>query len=494
MKTFLRVMGLVFALNCLVISPRCGWAVEQSATRTGGKTETQTAEEAASRYVELEDIVVTATGNVKMRDTPASISVITAKDIEAQGIKNIGEALAKVAGVFDDGSSSYYFSLRGTRSSSSGGPLVLVDGVRQDVGMLGYNYFETIPVAEIERIEILRSPGSTVFGADSARGIISIITKKADKKKKGLKGSVSASAGSWSTFDESATLSGVMDRWDLLFSGSRTDTEGYLHNEQERSAARVKAGYSFSDQARLGLNLSYKDNHWQTVRGKNRYALENDREADEFQETPTAKLTSYNETDQEASSLGLDFGYKAQDLFFDILAAATQVDEEHDARYATYTSPKSVYRDDRNQDRYNLDVSGGYRFGQGFFQYTPKLGFNLETTALEQRRDYYNDPVGKAASKRKADIDFDQEKAGLFFQNQLLFGERWELNAGGRAGTKSVTRSRTATATASTPAAATPPGRSPPPTTGTTGPRATCRPANRTGTRWPITTRRPCST
>jgi outer membrane receptor protein involved in Fe transport len=429
-----------------------------------------------------------------MRDTPASISVITAKDIEAQGIKNIGEALAKVAGVFDDGSSSYYFSLRGTRSSSSGGPLVLVDGVRQDVGMLGYNYFETIPVAEIERIEILRSPGSTVFGADSARGIISIITKKADKKKKGLKGSVSASAGSWSTFDESATLSGVMDRWDLLFSGSRTDTEGYLHNEQERSAARVKAGYSFSDQARLGLNLSYKDNHWQTVRGKNRYALENDREADEFQETPTAKLTSYNETDQEASSLGLDFGYKAQDLFFDILAAATRVDEEHDARYATYTSPKSVYRDDRNQDRYNLDVSGGYRFGQGFFQYTPKLGFNLETTALEQRRDYYNDPVGKAASKRKADIDFDQEKAGLFFQNQLLFGERWELNAGGRAGTKSVTRSRTATATASTPAAATPPGRSPPPTTGTTGPRATCRPANRTGTRWPITTRRPCST
>ena len=165
------------------------------------------ATDAENEETVLDDIVVTATSDIKVLDTPASISVITAKDLEAQGVRNIAEALTRIPGVFDDGSSNYYLSIRGTRSSSSGGPLVLIDGVPQDTGLLGYNYRETIPVSEIERIEVLRSPGSTVFGADSARGVISIVTKKA-KPGQAFSGQVSASAGSWNTFDESASISG----------------------------------------------------------------------------------------------------------------------------------------------------------------------------------------------------------------------------------------------------------------------------------------------
>ena len=321
----------------------------------------------------LEDLVVTATSEVKMLNTPAAISVITAQDLENQGVKNVAEALVRVPGVYDDGSANFALSLRGTRSSTSGGPLVLIDGVPQDSGMYGYNYWETIPVSEIERIEVLRSPGSTVFGADSARGVISIITKKA-KKDQPLSVKAKASVGSWGTYDEYTTLSGGLNQWDLLLNGSRTDTGGYVHDTQRRTAGRLAAGYNFSDRTRLGIDVGYKDNYWVTVRGKDRYALDQDRRADEFKQSPTAEETTYNETDQKVASAAMNFRYKSSGFFLNSLAAASNVDEDYNARYNKYISPKSVYRDDRNQDRYVVDVSAGYNFTEGVLSIYSKAG------------------------------------------------------------------------------------------------------------------------
>ncbi len=389
------------------------------------------AQNGEEKIVKLDEIVVTAPRKTMVIDTPASISVITAQELEEQGIKNIGDAIVRIPGAYDDGASKYYFSMRGTRSSSTGGPLVLIDGVPQNMGMSDYNYFETIPVSDIDRIEILRSPASTVFGADSARGVISIITKKG-KKDQPFSVKAKTSYGSWQTSDTYATLSGAVDNWDFFVNGTFMDTEGYVHDDQRRAAGRFKGGYSFSDHARLGINLGYTDNDYEMVRGKNKYALEIDRRADEFKEKPTAEKTSYNENEQDVSSYALDFSYKNSGLFLDSLAAVTLFDKEAKYNCYQYTKPKNVYNDDRDQNRYKFDLSGGYNFGEDFFKYTPVLGFNVEKTALEQRRDYFNDPVGKAASKRKADIDYDQEKFGIFLQNQLLFGDNWELNLGVR--------------------------------------------------------------
>ena len=415
MKRFILFLAVFFCSSLLVVS---------SVNRA-------LAQNKEEEIYELEEVVVTATRDMKVLDTPASISVITAKELEEQGIINIGDAIARIPGAYDDGASKYYFSMRGTRSSSAGGPLVLIDGVPQNVGMSGYNYLETIPVSDIERIEILRSPGSTVFGADSAHGVISIVTKKG-KKDQPLGFKAKASGGSWNTFNEYVTLSGGVDKWDYFLTGSRTDTDGYVHDVQRRSATRLKTGYNFSDHARLGINLEYKDNYWETVRGKNKYALDNDRRADEFKEKPTAEKTLDNETDQNVSTYALDFRYRDTGLFLNFLAAVTVVEQDYRALYKTYTSPKSVYDDDRDQERYKFDLSGGYNLGKGFFQYTPTLGFNMVKTSLKQRRNYYNDPVGKATSKKKADIDYDQDKYGVFFQNQFTFGDHWELNAGVR--------------------------------------------------------------
>lgn len=393
----------------------------------------QADETANAEQVTLDDMVVAATRDVKMLDVPASISVITAKDLEAMGVKNIGDALIRVPGVFDDGASKYYLSIRGTRSSSSGGPLVLLDGVPQDLGKSGYNNYETISVSDIERIEILRSPGSTVFGADSARGVINIITKSG-KKNQPPKAEVGVSYGSWNTSNTTATVSGGHEDWDYFANGSFINTDGYVNDEQSRGAVRVKGGYNIDSQSRLGLNLGYADNTYDTTRGKNRYALDLDRRADEFREEPGGALISYNESDQQSASTALDYRRKNADSFVNALAAFTHFDEYYDARYQIYSSPNSVYEEDRDQDRYKLNLSGGLHMGGSAVRYTPTLGVDAELTTFENVRSYLNNPTSSShiSGKRKADMDFDQKEYGLFFQNQFFFGEQVELNVGGR--------------------------------------------------------------
>lgn len=386
------------------------------------------AAQGTSEQVKLDDVVVSATREVSVKDIPASISVITAQDLENMGAKNIGDALVRIPGVYDDGASKYYLSVRGTRSSMSGGPLILVDGVPQDLGKHGYNNYETIPVSDIERIEVLRSPGTTAFGADSARGVISITTKSG--RDRALGGNVNTSYGSWDTWNSSATLNGGFNNWDYFLNASVYDTGGFLHDDQTRYGLRFKTNYHFNDSNSIGLNFGYADNDYKTVRGKNRYALENDRRADEFIKSPGGELVSYNEMDQQVFSNAITYRYQGENAFLKGMAAATYYDELSNHRYQIYSDSKNVYREDRDQSRYKIDVSGGYHLGDGFFKYTPTLGINMEFTSFENIREYPYDPTGKIASKRMADMEFDQDKVGIFLQNQMFFGDQFELNFG----------------------------------------------------------------
>ena len=423
MKNVFKVAMILLVPVSFLAMPAVGLSEEYTGSEKVKKEEKET--------VKLEKMVVTTTREMRVLDTPASISVITAKELEEQGITNIGDAIARIPGVYEVGTNRAYYtmSIRGTRSTSSRGPLVMIDGVPQNIGMTGYNYFGAIPVSDIDRIEILRSPGSTVFGADSAHGVISIITQKG-KKDQSLRFKVKASGGSWKTFNEYATLSGGVDKWDYSLIGSRSDTDGYvLANRQ--TATRLKAGYNFSDNTRLGINLGYTDSEFDSLSDtKNLYALNLDRRAADYANSPGAEKSLHNEKDMNHSSYAVDFKYREGALFLNSLAAVTIVDELYHSMRKTYTSPKSVYKDSTDQNIYKFDLSGGYNFGKGFFQYTPTLGVNMTKTSLESRRDYYNDPVGKAASKKKADVECDQDKYGIFFQNQFLFGDHWELNAG----------------------------------------------------------------
>lgn len=127
-----------------------------------------------------ETIVVTPTRMPEKASAVISdISVITAKDIAAAGQTTLVELLQAQPGVEIKQSggpgSQTSVSIRG---GNSGHTLVLVDGLRVGSATAGTTPLENISLDQVERIEILRGPASSLYGADAVAGVIQIFTKQ----------------------------------------------------------------------------------------------------------------------------------------------------------------------------------------------------------------------------------------------------------------------------------------------------------------------------
>lgn len=127
-----------------------------------------------------------ATGTAKpIRLAPSVASVITSEQIRAAGATNLDEALEMVPGLHVSLSNSNrlnsVYSMRGIHTSQNPQVLMLVDGTPFSQYFSGARPTSfRLPVANIERIEVVRGPGSAVFGADAFSGVINIITKDYD--------------------------------------------------------------------------------------------------------------------------------------------------------------------------------------------------------------------------------------------------------------------------------------------------------------------------
>ncbi|MGH7295584.1 MAG: TonB-dependent receptor plug domain-containing protein, partial [Polyangiaceae bacterium] len=108
-------------------------------------------------------------------------SIITEQDIRLSGIVKIPELLRRLAGVdiMETTGSQTEVSLRGFNQRLSNKVLVLVDGRSVYIDLIGATFWATlnIGVEDIERIEVVRGPGSALYGADAFNGVINIITK-----------------------------------------------------------------------------------------------------------------------------------------------------------------------------------------------------------------------------------------------------------------------------------------------------------------------------
>ena len=387
------------------------------------------AQEEEEEIHKLEEVVVTATHKMKMLDTPASISIITAKELEEMGAKNIVEAIVKIPGVIDRTFRNGALAIRGTQSSMAGGPVILIDGIPQKIGDTRYNHFNFVPVSQVERIEVLRSAG-IAYGPGSARGVINIITKKGEKDI--FRGEVKTSYGSWDTTDSYASVSGGMGKWDYLINAGYFKTDGYEDEETEKSSALLKAGYNLSDNTRIGMRGNFIDNFQESAYDMNKYRwqMEHFRREKHFPKSETDDtLIWHTERDQDINTLALDFSYDSTIGFLNSTASWTDYNEDYKDLHEKFTKPKKVHYDDKDQDTYTFTLSGGYNFLFGEVGYTPSIGFNFEDISLNQKRLYPNDP-GKSTDKY--DFDIDERQYGIFWDNDFLFGNNWGLKLGGR--------------------------------------------------------------
>jgi iron complex outermembrane receptor protein len=139
----------------------------------------------------FEETVVTASkGAQSPLDAPSSTSIITEQDIRLSGITKIPELLRRLAGVdiMEDTGAQTEVSLRGFNQRLSNKILVLVNGRSVFVDLLGATFWQTlsIGVEDIERIEVVRGPGSALYGADAYNGVINIITKQPGDGRSGI--------------------------------------------------------------------------------------------------------------------------------------------------------------------------------------------------------------------------------------------------------------------------------------------------------------------
>ncbi len=158
---------------CLVVLPRA------SAAQSSGQD---------LRLLSLEDLMqieVTTVTRVPEPSslTPAAVYVITAEDIRRSGATSIPEALRLAPGVqvarID--SSTWAIGIRGFADRLARSMLVLIDGRAVYSTLFAGTYWEVqdLPLDDIDRIEVIRGPGGTLWGANAVTGIINIITKPA---------------------------------------------------------------------------------------------------------------------------------------------------------------------------------------------------------------------------------------------------------------------------------------------------------------------------
>ncbi len=153
---------------------------------------------ARTEDVFAENIVTASKGTQSPVDAASSTSIITEQDIRLSGIVKIPELLRRLAGVdiMQVTGGQTEVSIRGFNQRLSNKTLVLVDGRSVYVDLLGATIWQTLSVGveDIQRIEVVRGPGSALYGADAFSGVINIITKKPGEGKNGIAGGYGSQA------------------------------------------------------------------------------------------------------------------------------------------------------------------------------------------------------------------------------------------------------------------------------------------------------------
>ena len=143
-------------------------------------TQLFTANVFADNELKTSDVFVTATRTpISKNNVIADVTTISSEDIERAGSSSLPELLQRQPGIeISNLGGPGKVSTIGIRGTSSTHSIVLVDGIRLSAATTGFSAIEHIPLSQIEKIEIVRGPASSLYGQDAIGGVIQIFTKK----------------------------------------------------------------------------------------------------------------------------------------------------------------------------------------------------------------------------------------------------------------------------------------------------------------------------
>lgn len=215
------------------------------------------ATESADSIHPLGEVVVTGTNaGVAKNRLPYSVSVIGEERLQSTGQTQVLSAISGMVpslfvsersifgfGVSNGGSG--HIKLRGVGGDRASAVLMMVDGQPQFAGIYSHHIADFYDKEYVERVEVLRGPGSVLYGSNAMAGAINVITKQSAAD--GVHTTISTQYGSYNTWLTSATNTTRFGRFNSLASVSYNRTDGTVDNFDFKQAdGYVKVGYDFS--------------------------------------------------------------------------------------------------------------------------------------------------------------------------------------------------------------------------------------------------------
>jgi len=219
----------------------------------------------AEEYTLKEILVTTPTRKSEnQKNIIANTTVITEEEIEQAGLSSLAELLQKQSGIeisnLGGPGKVSSINIRGTSSTHS---IILLDGMRIGASTSGMTTIENLPLSQIEKIEIVRGPASSLYGQDGIGGVIQIFTKKG---REGFHPYLSIGYGRYQTKQLNAGISGGNKTTSYALNISGTNTDGFsafvpdsskASNTQNLDKDKYK-NRSISSTLSYNLNKDYK--------------------------------------------------------------------------------------------------------------------------------------------------------------------------------------------------------------------------------------------
>jgi len=236
------------------------------------------ANEDASVTFKADPIVVTGTvGPRTAGESLSAVSVITEEELQIQQPVDLADSLRALPGVDVSGTGSFGKTtavfVRGAGSQST---LLLVNGVRLQSASVGSPAWEFLPVDLLNRVEIVRGPRSTLYGADALGGVIQVFTPEPTSETSGW---VEAGVGNFDTQKVNAGVSGGTDSTRVGVSGSFLSTDGtnLFENGEDKgyhnSSGTVSIEQDIGSTTQVKANLLNSEGNTEFEGGETDYLL-----------------------------------------------------------------------------------------------------------------------------------------------------------------------------------------------------------------------------
>ena len=337
-----------------------------------------------------------------------AVTVITGEDLRRQQVRNAADALRSLPGVAVNrqGGAGSITQVR-IRGAEANHTLVLIDGIEANNTADGEFDFSNLSAEDIERIEVIRGPMSSLHGSNAVGGVINIITRRGGGP---MTVSVRTEAGSFASNDVAVRLSGGSDRGNLSIAYEHRRTDGFniapVGNEKDGSELNtlsLRAGVKLMEN--MALDVSLRN-------------MEKRADRDGFGDF-SAPVNSLAQAFDDRSTLANHVFLAGANLKWDTFGGA--LSHEFRANYngtTTQDSDRTFFSESKN-----ISTTDTFAYLSTYRLDTPAIWGKHSLSGLVERQDEQFTPEGSFADGRTRDrgrLSFAGEWRGGFAERLFL--------------------------------------------------------------------------